>query len=224
MILNVKGKSHKVNFKPETLVIAGFTGKDKASAEKHLEELREMGVPVPEKIPAFYPVEPSGLSDSPDIEVSSKESSGEAEPVLITTGGKMYIAVGSDHTARDLEMKDIGESKRACSKPISSEVFELEYVLKNWDRMVLRSYIRKNGEKVIYQEGKVSSLLQVHETLELLREWNSEISLQESAIFLGTVPLLKGEFIYTDWYRVELIDEKSGSTLSREYTVKVKGE
>ncbi len=220
MILTVKGKSNTINFKPNTLIIAGFTGKDTTSARKHLEELRELGVPVPEKIPAFYPVDPSMVTDLPEIEVSSKESSGEAEPVLITTGGKMYIAVGSDHTARDLEMKDIAESKKACSKPVSSEVFELEFVLKNWDKMLLRSYVRINGEKVLYQEGRASELLPVHELLEKLRGWNNNANLEESVIFLGTVPLLTGKFVYGDWYRVELIEEKSGVSLNREYTVK----
>lgn len=224
MILNVKGKTHTVKFDPETLIIAGFTGKDKSSAEKHLAELSEQGVPVPETIPAFYPVEPEKLSEKPDIDVTSEKSSGEAEPVLITTGGKMYIAVGSDHTARDLEMVDIGESKKACSKPISKDVFELEAVLKDWDHLTLRSYTMKDGKEILYQEGKVSSLTPVYDLLEKIREWNGELRLDESAIFLGTVPLLTGEFVYSHWYRVELVDEKSNFTLSREYKVTIKGE
>ena len=220
MILNVKGKAQSFDFNPKTLIIAGFTGKDSASAKKHLEELRELGVPVPEKIPAFYPVDPSMVTDAQVIEVHTKESSGEAEPVLITSGGKMYIAVGSDHTARDLEMKDIGESKKACVKPVSSDVFELEYVLKNWESLLLRSYVRKDGERILYQDGKASELLPVHDLLEKLREWKGNSNLEESIIFLGTVPLLTGKFVYGDWYRVELIEEKSGTSLSREYTVK----
>ena len=220
MILNVKGKAQSFDFNPKTLIIAGFTGKDSASAKKHLEELRELGVPVPEKIPAFYPVDPSMVTDAQVIEVHTKESSGEAEPVLITSGGKMYIAVGSDHTARDLEMKDIGESKKACVKPVSSDVFELEYVLKNWESLLLRSYVRKDGERILYQDGKASELLPVHDLLEKLREWKGNSNLEESIIFLGTVPLLTGKFVYGDWYRVELIEEKSGTSVSREYTVK----
>lgn len=224
MILNVKGRSHSVKFNPETLIIAGFTGRDRASAVKHLDELREQGVPVPEKIPAFYPVDSGKLSDKPDIEVTSDKSSGEVEPVLITTGGKMYIGVGSDHTARDLEMKDIAKSKSACDKPVSEEVFELEMALKNWEHLIVRSYTKKDGEKILYQEGKISSLTPVYDLMEKLREWNKGLKLEESAIFLGTVPLLTGEFVYSDWYLVELTNEKTGNTLSREYNVKIIGE
>lgn len=224
MILNVKGRDRSVKFNPETLIIAGFTGKDTESAKQHLEELREAGVPVPEKIPAFYPVDVSMLTDRPGIEVESGESSGEAEPVLITTGGRMYVAVGSDHTARDLEMQDIGKSKKACRKPISVDVFELETVLKNWDHLLLRSYVRVDGEEILYQEGKVSSLLKIYDLLDRLREWNSTINLEESAIFLGTVPLLTGKFVYGEWYRVELIDTKSSEAISREYNVSIRGE
>lgn len=224
MILNVKGRDRSVKFNPETLIIAGFTGKDKESAKHHLEELRKAGVPVPEKIPAFYEVDVSRLTDKSDIEVTSSESSGEAEPVLLTTGGKMYIAVGSDHTARDLEMQDIGKSKSACRKPISTEVFEIETVLKNWDHLLLRSYVKVNGEELLYQEGRVSSLLKIFDLLDKLREWNDTIGLEESAIFLGTVPILGGEFVYGDWYRVELIDTRSSEALSREYNVRLKEE
>ncbi len=224
MILNVKGRDRSVKFTPETLIIAGFTGKDTGSAKQHLEELRKAGVPVPDKIPSFYPVDVSLLTDRPSIEVESGESSGEAEPVLITTGGKMYIAVGSDHTARDLEMQDIGKSKKACKKPISDEVFELETVLKDWEHLILRSYVRVDGEEILYQEGKVSSLLKIYDLLDKIREWNSTINLEESVIFLGTVPLLTGEFVYGQWYRVELIDTRSSEALSREYNVAVRGD
>lgn len=224
MILNVRGKDNSVNFRPGTLIIAGFTGKDTGSAREHLKELEEMGISVPEKIPAFYPVDPSRVTTSGNIAVSSKESSGEAEPVLITTGGKMFIAVGSDHTARDMEKVSIHESKKACSKPISSEVFELDYFLKNWDSMVLKSFVMKDGKMEPYQDGKVSSLLTVHELMEKLWEWNREAKLEESAIFMGTVPLLPGKFVYGDWYRVELVESRSGVTLSCEYSVKFREE
>lgn len=220
MILNVKGKSQQVEFSAKTLIISGFAVKDRILALKHIEEMKQSGLSVPEKIPAFYSIDPALITDSPDIQVGSKETSGEVEPVLITTGGKMYIGVGSDHTARDLGRKDIEESKEACGKPISREVFELEYALKNWKHLSLRSFTLDNGKEILYQEGKVTSLLQIHEILDGIREWNGSIDLQESAIFLGTVPLATGDFVYSDWYRVELTDEKNEKTLNREYRVK----
>lgn len=222
MMLKVNGKDTTEEFSPRILIIAGFTGKDRVSAEAHIKELAEMGIPVPAEIPAFYPVSASLATQGESIEVSSEESSGEAEPVLIITGGSKYIAVGSDHTARDLEKISIPESKGACSKPISKEAFELDFVIKNWDTLALRSYVEVNGKMVPYQDGPVSGLTPVEELEAKLKAWNPAIDMGESVMFLGTVPLLTGSFVYGRRYRVELIDTRSGQKISHEYSVRQK--
>ncbi len=222
MMLKVKGKEKSVDFNPRVLIIAGFTGKDRASAEAHLKELAEMGIPVPEEIPSFYPIKASLATQGDSIEVTSSESSGEAEPVLITTGGSQYIAVGSDHTARDLEKVSIAESKGACRKPLSNEAFDLDFVKNNWNTMELRCYVERNGKMELYQDGPVSGLTQVEDLEKKLKRNNPEIDMSESVMFLGTVSLLTGSFVYGSRYRVELIEKVSGQKISHEYGVMVK--
>ena len=225
MKLKVKGMEKNVDFDPSVLIIAGFTGKDRASAEAHLKELAEMGIPIPEEIPSFYPIEKTLVTQGDSIVVTSSESSGEAEPVLITTGGTQYIAVGSDHTARDLEKISIAESKGACSKPLSSDAFEVDFVRKNWNTLSLRCYVERNGKMELYQDGPVSGLTHIEELEKKLKKSNPEIDMSESVMFLGTVPLLTGNFVYGSRYRVELIETVSGQKISHEYGVSIrKGE
>ena len=46
--------------------------------------------------------------------------------------------------------------------------------------------------------------------------------MSESVMFLGTVSLLTGSFVYGSRYRVELIEKVSGQKISHEYGVMVK--
>lgn len=219
MILNVMGNNTELEFSPEILVIAGFTGRDKSAAEAHVRELADLGIEVPDEIPAFYRVDASLATQENSIVVSSNESSGEAEPVLITTGGRRYVAVGSDHTARDVEKTSIAKSKGACSKPFSREVFELDFVKKNWGNLVLKCYVERDGRMVPYQDGPVANLTPAEDLMEKLNAKNPGLDMSESIMFLGTVPLLTGDFVYGKKYRVELIETSSGSKLVHEYTV-----
>ncbi|MCL4422490.1 MAG: DUF2848 domain-containing protein [Actinobacteria bacterium] len=76
-------------------------------------------------MPCFYELDPCLLSTAPVIEVNSRQTSGEVEPVLIRHGNKYYLGIGSDHTDRGLERVDIEASKKSCPKPIGKQVFSL---------------------------------------------------------------------------------------------------
>src|SRR4051812_29495319 len=112
----------EIAFEPGSLVIAGFTGRNRDAVAAHVDELARLGVPEPAGIPAFYPLSPRLLSVEPEILVSSTATSGEVEPVLFCANGSWYVGVGSDHTARDLERVDIGLSKAACPKVVGTHV------------------------------------------------------------------------------------------------------
>jgi len=95
------------------LVVAGYTGRDEATVKAHTQELAAIGIPPPDSVPCFYELDPSLLTTAPVIEVDSKHTSGEVEPVLIRHGGKYYLGIGSDHTDRDLQRVDIEASKKS---------------------------------------------------------------------------------------------------------------
>lgn len=218
MLFRVAGTEETVSFSPRSVLIAGFTGRDKRAVDAHIRELVEEGVKPPDSVPAFYTV-PSGLLSTADyVEAGTAESSGEVEPVLLVTDEGWYVAVGSDHTARDLERVDIGRSKGACPKPISGEVWPYEEVRQVWDRIVLRSWARVNGEKVLYQEAPLEELMAVPNVLDALKRETQEEA-DGAAVFLGTVPLRTQGFVFSDWFSVEMHDPSSGRSLGFAYQV-----
>src|SRR5882672_9904248 len=141
------------------LVIAGWTGRDKASVEKHIAELAAIGVKRPRAVPVFYRVAASLLTTAREVEVVGENSSGEIEFVLVSTPEGLYVGVGSDHTDRKVEAYGVTVSKQMCPKPIGRELWSFAEVEGHWDRLVLRSQATRRGKRRLYQEGAVSGML-----------------------------------------------------------------
>src|SRR2546423_10107457 len=89
-----------------SLVIAGWTGRDKAAVEHHIAELAAIGVKRPRAIPCFYRLGADFLTMAPEGDVVGEGSSGEVEFVLVSAAGAVYVGVGSDPT--DPEVEDLG--------------------------------------------------------------------------------------------------------------------
>jgi hypothetical protein len=216
MLFRVAETNQTVSFSPRTLVIAGFTGRDESAVDSHIRELVDEGIQAPESVPAFYLLAPDLLTHATHIEVPTSETSAEVEPVLLCSPEGWYVAVGSDHTARDLERVDIGESKKACPKPVSTEVWPYEEVRRQWDQITARSWAHVDGEEVLYQEASLRELLPVPEVVRAMEEKTREEA-DGAAVFLGTVSLRTNGFVFADRYRVELHDPTSGRHLSYTY-------
>ena len=219
MRFQVAETNQTVSFLPRTLVIAGFTGRNKSAVDEHIRELVNEGIPTPESVPAFYLLAPDHLTRATHIEVPTPETSGEVEPVLLCLPEGWYVAVGSDHTARDLERVDIEASKKSCPKPSSTEVWPYEEVRRQWEQIVARSWANVDGEEVLYQEASLGELLPVLEIVQTLEQKTPEKA-HGAAIFLGTVPLLTDGFVFSDRYRVELHDPTNARRLSCAYHTK----
>lgn len=179
------------------LVVAGYTGRDQEAVRHHIDELAAIGVPEPETIPAFYPLEPDLLTTADVIEVDGSQTSGEVEPVLIRANGTYYLTIGSDHTDRERETVGIQLSKAACPKPVARTVIELgdPPALVEWDAIVVRSWV----EGDLYQEGTLASMLPI---TQVLAEWDQIAGSADVALVLfgGTRPLIDGTFRYgRDW-------------------------
>ncbi len=222
MKLNVMGKDRTLDFEPSNLIIAGFTGKDRASTEKHIKELADIGVPVPSKIPSFYLLKPDLVSTFDSIRVASRETSGEVEPVLLNVDGELFIGVGSDHTARDVEKKSIAESKSSCRKPISSDVIPYSELKGSWNSVELRSWTGSGPEMREYQKGTASQIMDIPDLLSDLKS-SIDVDLENSVIFLGTLPLLTGNFVFGNVFEVELRVPSRGLAIRHKYTIEVGG-
>jgi hypothetical protein len=142
-------------------VIAGWTGRDPEARNRHIAELEAIGIARPASTPIYYRVSARRLTTASRIECSGNDSSGEVEFVLFGAAGRVYVGVGSDHTDRKVETYSVTVSKQMCDKPLAGVVWPLDEVISHWDDIVLRSFARIGGERVLYQEGRLDGMLPV---------------------------------------------------------------
>ena len=157
-MLRFQAGTEVLEVEPRQLVIAGWTGRDRAAIDHHIEELAAIGVPRPSGVPLYYRVAASLLTQAPQIEVLGAGSSGEVEPVLVRARGCWWLTVGSDHTDRDAERAGVALSKQLCAKPIASQAWSWGAVSGRADTIVLRSEIFEDGKWVRYQDGTLASI------------------------------------------------------------------
>lgn len=143
---------------PQHFVISGWTGRDSAAIEHHIEELAALGVPRPSAVPLFYRAGKDLLSQSPVVEVLGPESSGEAEPVLFFADGEWWLTVGSDHTDRQVESYSVAVSKQICPKPVATSAWRWRDIAGRQDAIELESRIFEDGEWVTYQRGTLATI------------------------------------------------------------------
>jgi 4-hydroxyphenylacetate 3-monooxygenase len=215
--LRVATDGRVVDFVPRALVMAMFTGRDATAVQMHVAELAAEGISVPDELPYFLELPVGLLTTGPQIKVNSTESSGEVEPVLLCTPDGWYVGVGSDHTARDVERQDLVQSKHACPKVLSTEVFPYQQVADAWDGIVVRSWAGPAGD--LYQEGLARDITPVGELVSGVTATGR--STEGLVMFLGTVPLRTGAFVYRDSYRVELTMGPHGPSIGCSYQVNI---
>lgn len=140
------------------LTIAGWTGRDEAAVRHHIEELAAIGVPPPSSVPVFYRVSAANLTHATRLEVLGGDSSGEAEPVLVSREDGLFLGLGSDHTDRKAEAAGIALSKQLCGKPVAPALWRFEEVEAHWDALELSSSIVEGGAEVTYQRGTLAAM------------------------------------------------------------------
>ena len=142
----------------DRLIIAGWAGRDVRAVEDHVRELAALGVKPPSSIPAFYQAGIETLTTAPGIQVLGPDTSGEVEAVFVSIDGDILVGVGSDHTDRRAEADSIALSKQMCPKPVSQALWRYSDVAEHWDSLVLRSYATIDGQRLLYQEGAMSTI------------------------------------------------------------------
>jgi hypothetical protein len=196
------------------LVIAGWAGRDVAAVEEHIRELEALGVRRPASVPVFYRVAATRLSVADEVEVSGNHSSGEVEAMLLQSSGRLWVGVGSDHTDREVEAYGVTVSKQMCEKPIAPALWSFDEVAGHWDQLVLRSYIEENGDRVLYQEGPVSSLRRPQELIEL---YTGEAQLPEDTLMFGGTLAVRGGVRPAARFMLELEDPVLHRSIRHEY-------
>lgn len=214
LTFTVRGSGEEITLNGFTGIVAGYTGRDAAAVQHHIDELADIGVAPPPEIPMFYPMPPELFDTTGSHAATESLTSGEVEPVYIRHTGRYYLGVGSDHTDRDLETQDIAASKQACPKPVSREVIAIENITGlSLDECTARCWV----DEVLYQEGKLSGLRTPKNITDLLVE-RTGLGDGDFVCLGGTLPLLNGTFTAGTRWRVRL-DLPGGETLEHTYTL-----
>lgn len=199
------------------LVLAGWTGRDKAAVEHHIRELEALGVKRPATTPIYYRVAAARLTTDAAIEVSGTDSSGEVEFVLAAHGGEMLVGLGSDHTDRKAETYGITFSKQACDKPIATTLWPFGEVADHWDELVLRAFITNGDKRELYQEGTLAKMLPPHE---LIRGYAATDTLADGTMMFGGTFAAIGGIRGAERFSGELEDPRAGRRITFAYDIR----
>ena len=203
-----------VAFMPDAFTIAGYTGRDRAMVQKHIDELEREGIAPPPEVPMWYEMPPEILTTDANIDVTSAQSCGEVEPVLIGFDGRIYLGIGSDHTARDVEREDIATSKRVCPKPIGRSLLRVGTLDAGLDALQLESWI--DGEA--YQSGTVAQIVPLQALLTGFRSRRPAVTF---VLYCGTVPLLTHGFRFGTTFSARISGGPLATPLTLDYTTTV---
>ena len=142
-----KDRTDQVTVTPDTLIVAGWTGRDEAALRHHIEELAEIGVPRPSSVPVFYRNAVNNVMQTGRLEVLGPDTSGEVEPVVVVLDDGMWIGLGSDHTDRKAETMGIALSKQLCGKVMGPALWRFEDITRHWDQIMIRSHAVIGGQR-----------------------------------------------------------------------------
>ena len=217
-IVEEKSGKREMTYEITGAVLCGYTGRDQEAVRKHIEELAREGVDPPPSVPILYPKPPWGLTQKDAIQVEGKETSGELEFFLLVDEDRIYVGVASDHTDRELERLDIRKSKQACPTILSKSAWNYEEIKETWDQIEIRSWAIKDGQKSIYQEATLGSILPPEDLIRRVQQQLND-RIGGIALFSGTPPLLAGEMIFADRFEGELLDTHFNRKLSVGYDI-----
>jgi hypothetical protein len=200
----------------DTLVIAGWTGRDATKLELHIRELEAIGVARPVSTPMFYRVSNHLLTLEDQVQVLGADTTSEVEVVLLQWGGEPFIGVGSDLTDRRLERAGVALAKQACAKPVGPELWSWRDIAAHWDALMLRSVVVNGAVRSVYQEGSVTELLP---PTELAERFSAARGLAEGALmFCGTLPV-HGALRSGTRFEMELVDPVLHRALRHAYEI-----
>ena len=199
-------------------VIAGWTGRNADAVNHHIAELAEIGVPAPSTVPLYYRASDLMFTTAPVIQCLDDTSSGEAEPMLIDDGTRLYLGLGSDHTDRKLEAYSVAHSKQICPKPMAPVPWDFDEVAGHLDDIRIRSFIKEGEDWVAYQEGTLASIRPLTELLAGSPATQGGTRLQPgTAMMCGTFAVLSGGVRPAEAFRMEMIDDKLGRRIEHGY-------
>lgn len=215
---NVDGEL--VSVEVDRVINAGYSGRDQEAVQEHIDELVEEGVPAPDEVPITFELAPhTTLVDPGRITVVGDRTSGEAEFGLVVTGGGTYVVAASDQTDRALESEGIQLSKQIAPNVLSRRAWRLEDVRDRWERIQIRAWNTRDGERYTYQDTTLDAVLPPERILEMVRDRYGG-PLAGTVVLSGTVPTVSGELSPGERFEVELRDPVEDRVVDLAYDVR----
>src|SRR4051812_35673680 len=211
--------NRKADIAVRDLVLAGWTGRDKAAMEHHIAELEALGGKRPATTPIYYRVSATRLTTGGAIEVIGTDSSGEIEFVLAATGGDLLVGLGSDHTDRKAETFGITLSKQLCDKPIATTFWRFADVADHWDDIVLRAYITNGGKRELYQEGTLAKILSPEGLMRGYAGAARGVALSDGTMMFGGTFAAIGGIRGAERFEGEIEDARLGRRIALAYDI-----
>jgi hypothetical protein len=205
ILLHRDGEVEQLDLQIRKVILGGWTGRNRDEVLSHIEELRKLGIPEPDRIPSFFPVPSNLLCSSSSIQVVGDRTNGEVEYVLFIEGKKpAYVTVGSDHTDREVERISVHLSKLLYPKVVAPVLWSYEDVKDHWDELKLSMEV----DGSIAQESEVSSIIHPEKLLEVC---------DDCVIFSGSIKWKDGTLRFGKRYRISIEDPVLGRSISFSY-------
>ncbi len=213
---HTRDKTDQVSVAPEMLIVAGWTGRDEAALQHHIEELAAIGVPRPSSVPVFYRNAVNNVMQTGRLEVLGPDTSGEVEPIIVTLADGLWVTVGSDHTDRKAETMGIALSKQLCGKVLGSTLWRFDEIAAHWDQIMIRSFATIDGVRTLYQEGPLAAMRRPED---LIRRYAGDKGFAPNTIMMCGTLGAKGGIRPAARFEMELDDPVLKRRMSHGYDV-----
>ena len=207
-------------FEPSTithLALAGWAGRNQTAVDAHIHELEALGMPRPSRTPIFYRAAASLVTTATAIQVLGTETSGEVEFVIVPRADGLWIGLGSDHTDRALETTSVPLSKQMCAKVVAPTLWRFDDLAPHWDTIELRAWAHRGGNRELYQDGTLASILPPVDLLSRYAKDGETLS-AGGALFSGTIATVH-QIAPADEFEMEINDRTLGRRISHRYRI-----
>ncbi len=203
------GESEQVTVPVQFVLNGGYAGRDTAQAQAHIDELAELGIPGPDRIPTMYPLSDYLAVQGDRVAAAHGRTSGEAEWAMVVpedaAGPDEYLLTAAcDHTDRALEAHGVAWSKQSAPDFLGDLAWRWGDIKDSFDTFRLRGWVSGPEGEHLIQDGSPQELLSPAYWIEQLGEAGL---LKPGTVFMsGTIPMIPGVDQFAQGWRVELSD------------------
>jgi Protein of unknown function (DUF2848) len=223
LTLDGKNEQTLLHFPVTRVYNLGFTIRDKAKMQAHLDEVAKEGVPPPstDNPPLIFPISNWATITDSDVTVQYAKTSGEVEIVTLVQGDEILVGVGSDHTDRALEAVDIPWSKQVTPNVLAPTVWRWSEVADHWDAVTMESYVTEKGQRKLFQKAGVAEFWTPIEMRDSLVGRIVPVKQGGLILFSGTVVSVDHQLSYATEWSIHMIDPVLKRRIDHTYHITV---